>query len=367
MKKTNYRFKLHIFKKFARSAAIFLLVLFSLSTSTTFARTLTKYRGAVRDARLAVENILDPDGDDEAFENDAKSNRAILAQIRRDVPVSETIEWQNQTFETNNQWLAERLDKFEKEPVESPKREAYLTEIAERLSAIEDKLDELENAAAASRSKDEDKQKLAEILRREEYQKPVAEQESLFYRLYRRISEWLDKIFPRPNIPESNSNGNKLQSFSVVLQVILYALVLGIIGFLIYRFAPLFAARFRRLELGSKKERVVLGERLAAHENADTLFGEAENLARGGDLRGAIRKGYIALLCELSERKIIALQQNKTNRDYLRDVRKKNELYENMRGLTLNYERHWYGFEQAAAEDWENFRRDYRRAVSSNR
>ena len=112
---------------------------------------------------------------------------------------------------------------------------------------------------------------------------------------------------------------------------------------------------------------MILGERLAANETSENLLDEAEKLARNGDLRGAIRKGYIALLCELSERKIINLAQNKTNRDYLRDVRKKEDLYENIRGLTLNYERHWYGFSEAEPRDWEEFRRDYKRAVSSKR
>ncbi len=94
-------------------------------------------------------------------------------------------------------------------------------------------------------------------------------------------------------------------------------------------------------------------------------FAEAENLAGQGNLRGAIRKGYIALLCELADRKIIGLSQHKTNRDYLKDVRKQNELYKNMSGLTNNYERHWYGFDDAEESDWEEFRNSYKKAVGS--
>lgn len=348
-------------KKFALLAAIFAVAFFSFST-TVSARTLAKYRGAVREARLAAQNLLAPDDEDESFGDYQTSERATVAQIRKEIPISERIEWQNQTFETNNRWLAEKLDKFEKEPANSPKRKAFLNEIIERLDALEEKLDELENSAAPPRSKDEDKQKLAEILRREEYQKPEVAQESLFYKIYRRIMEWLEKIFPKPNIPEL-SGDNNFQSFSFVLQILLYAVILGIIGFLIYRFAPFFAARFRWFEKDEKPERVILGERLSANETSANLLDEAEKLARAGDLRGAIRKGYIALLFELSERKIIGLQQNKTNRDYLRDVRKKEKLYENMRGLTLNYERHWYGFSEAEPSDWEEFRRDYQKTI----
>ncbi len=35
-------------------------------------------------------------------------------------------------------------------------------------------------------------------------------------------------------------------------------------------------------------------------------------------------------------------------------------------GLTLNfhnYERHWYGFDSAEETDWEEFRRDYKKAI----
>ena len=149
------------------------------------------------------------------------------------------------------------------------------------------------------------------------------------------------------------------------MQMLLYALVLGVIGFLIRRFAPFLFKRFQNREKKEKRERVILGERLAADETAQNLFDEAENLARAGNVRGAIRKGYIALLCELADRKIIGLSRHKTNRDYLRDVRSKTELYENMNGLTLNFERHWYGFETADAEDWEEFKVGYERIITN--
>ena len=177
------------------------------------------------------------------------------------------------------------------------------------------------------------------------------------------MTEWAAKIFPHSGISPSNTDA--FQSLSFVLQMLVYALILGVIGFLIYRFAPFFISRFRSREASEKKERVILGERLADNQTSQNLFDEAENLARQGNLRGAIRKGYIALLCELSERKIIGLSKHKTNRDYLRDVRKQTELYRSISGLTLNYERHWYGFEEARETDWESFKSDYQKAVRS--
>ena len=345
-------------------AAVFLLLFFAaLAPLQVCAKSLDEYRKNVQAAKKLSVELLYPNDEDLANKDYAGFERQSVKQIRARIPASEKIQWQGAEIETDNQWLADKLNEFEKEPRNSTNREAILTEIGERLEAVEQKLKELENAASA-RTKDEDKRKLAEILRRAEYQKPAEKEESLFQKLYRRFMEWLREKFPRTNLPEGDSSG--FQSVSFILQMLLYALVLGVIGFLIHRFAPFLFNRFQNWERNEKRERVILGERISADETAQNLFDEAEKLAGEGNLRGAIRKGYIALLCELADRKIIGLSRHKTNRDYLRDVRKRRELYENMNGLTLNFERHWYGFDEADAKDWEEFKVEYRKAVGSS-
>jgi hypothetical protein len=109
----------------------------------------------------------------------------------------------------------------------------------------------------------------------------------------------------------------------------------------------------------------VLGERLAPDESAADLINEAERLARAGDLRGAIRKAYIAVLCELGDRKLIRLAQHKTNRDYLLSVRDRAELFGTMRPLTQAFERHWYGFAPATDADWNEYRALCNQAIQS--
>lgn len=329
-----------------------------------FAKTLAEYHTSVKSAADSTQDLIDYV--DEVLEDaDLKDNeyeREILAEIRKALPAAEKVEWEGSAVETGNQWLETDLKAYEEETKDWAKRRAILTDVSERLSAIEAKIAQLETATLSNRSKDEDKRKLAEILRRTEYQKPEA-QESWFQRLQKKIRDWFNEKFPRPDIPEGAGKG--LQSASFGLQILLYTVVLGFIAFLIYRFAPFFAEKFRRREKEEKGERVILGEKLSADEDAQTLFDEAEALAREGNLRGAIRKGYIALLCELSDRKIIGLAQHKTNRDYLRDVRKKQTLYQIMNGLTTSFERHWYGFETADEADWHEFKQTYQRAVSS--
>lgn len=345
-------------------AVVFLCLFFAaFAPLSAAAKSLAEYKENVQSSRKSVIELQYPNEEDVANKYYPEFERQALQSIRAKIPASEKIEWQGAELESNNRWLVGKLAEFEREPRNSSKRAAILNEINERLSALEQKIDELENASASGRSKDEDKHKLAEILRREEYQKSPGNQESFFHKLYRQLMEWLQSIFPRPNLPTAPSAG--FGSLTFVLQMILYALVLSVIAFLFRRFLPLFVKRFQSREKKEKGDRVILGERLAENENAQNLFDEAENLARTGNLRGAIRKGYIALLCELSDRKIIGLAQHKTNRDYLRDVSKRQELYQNMSGLTSNFERHWYGSEDAVEEDWEEFRNGYRKVVSS--
>jgi hypothetical protein len=330
---------------------------------TASAKTLKQYRENVRHARDLTISMLYPDIEDEASKKSQTPESEILSEIRQSLPATEKIEWEKGSIETDNQWLKQELKEFEAEAKTSSKRVVILTSISERLDALDEKLAELENSTAQTRAKDEDKQKLAEILRREEYRKPEAEEESFFQKIYRAISDWIRSLFPSLNLPDSGQNG--FSSLSFVLQILLYALVLGVIGFLIYKFAPFLANRFRWNQTSNEQERVILGERLSAEETAQNLFAEAESLAREGNLRAAIRKGYIALLCDLSDRKIIGLSRHKTNRDYLRDVRPKAELFQNMNRLTSNYERHWYGFEAAEEQDWEEFRNGYREVIKN--
>ncbi|HLM60131.1 MAG TPA: DUF4129 domain-containing protein [Pyrinomonadaceae bacterium] len=342
---------------------LFLCLLFS--PLNIYAKTPAEYRKSIEETIMLIEDFVYLDVETVSPQNYLKLERETLAKVRAKLPVTEKIEWQNGTIETNNLWLADKLDRFEREPRSSEKRFEVLGEIIERLEALERKMDELENSSVSNRAKDEDKRKLAQILQREEYQKPEEKQPSLFEKLFDSLMKWLEEMFPRSNAPAAASDNSGFSSFAFILQMLLYAVILGSIGFLVYRFAPLFATKYRVREKREKKERVVLGERLAANETAQNLFAEAERLASAGNLRDAIRKGYIAFLCELSDRKVIGLSQHKTNRDYLRDVRKKDELYENMSGLTNNYERHWYGFDAAEEKDWEEFKGRYKQAVGN--
>ena len=317
------------------------------------------YRAKIDKARTYVSDLLNFTAQAENGERVPVAEHNAVENIRAQMPIKETVEWQGQTIETSNEWLHSRLALFEKEP-DTTKRAINLTEIDELLSALSAKLAPA-TTAPEGRSKDEDKRKLAEILARAEYQKP-APKEARDMSWIGRLLEWIRSFFPE-NAPESPAAFD-FSTFAKALQILLFAIIFGLIAFGIYKFAPLLFPKIKRSSRVKKSHRTILGESIAADESSADLFSEAERLAREGEIRAAIRKGYIALLCELSDKHVIALEQHKTNRDYLRDVRSRRSLHGSMRGLTSSFERHWYGFQPTAGTDWETFRESYKKAVA---
>jgi hypothetical protein len=274
--------------------------------------------------------------------------------VREQLPEKESVHFQGQTIAVDNSWLQNELNDFEKSR-RATDRSAAVTRITERLKAIREHVQELKGAAAQPGDKDADKGRLAEILRRSEYVH-TAPQASALEQLIERILRWLGKLFPHPK-PLQPGN---LRWLSGLAQIIVVAVCLGVIALLIWRYGPRLMSG-RRKKKKKREARIVLGERLEPDQTAADLLAQAEGLAREGNLRAAIRKAYIALLCELGDRKIISLAQYKTNRDYLNAVRDKGSLYPSMRQLTNMFELHWYGFVPAGEADWNEFRNGYQR------
>jgi hypothetical protein len=324
------------------------------------------YRERVHKAADALDALRWSADEDESETARATRVAETLRQVRQAVMTVETVEWNKTPVRVDNAWLDQSLADYEKMSASDPRRADALLSMEERLYALDERLAETEGGQAkeaAQQGKDEEKGRLAAILRRDEYNKKVAE-ESALARLWRSFSKWLNSLFPdaKPDHSNPSSAGSK------VTQLVVLCLCLAGIAFLLWRYGPrLFTRTIRRRRKRERsKARVVLGETLEADQTASDLFTEAETLARDGDLRAAIRKGYIALLCELADRKILSLAQSKTNRDYLRAVQGVEPLHSEMRRLTNVFENHWYGFAPASPNDWTNFRAGYKKAVRSH-
>ncbi len=279
---------------------------------------------------------------------------ATIAQTRDNLPAKESIVANGTTVEVDNAWLHGELNDYEKMNHADQRSGETIARIIDRLRALDERLSEIEKGTATSlANKDDDKARLAEILRRPEYQQK-AEEGSAFERLWLRFLRWLAsllrKIFPQMKPIQPGS----ARAISSIAQVLVVAMALAVIAYVAWKLLPHY------LSSRSKKKAV----KREAHQTSADLFAQAESLARNGDLRAAIRKAYIALLCELGERNLISLAQHRTNRDYLRAVRE-TRVYPFMRPLTVSFENHWYGLVPAGDNEWNEFRQGYQNAVRS--
>ena len=332
----------------------FALFVILMSLARVSAATLTEYRRRVSGGLVAVQQLQLAYANGDSLHE--RSRQATLARLRALLPAKETVLLEGQTIAVDNSWLHEALEEYEKSLSVHGRSNEVLAHAGERLLALGQRLDEMQEGTKAA-GKDEEKGRLAEILRRPEYNKEAAEG-SAIGRLWERFLRWLASLFPKTKPIQRGSSW----ALSRIAQIIVIVVTLALIAFVIWKFLPRYL-RNRPKKKPKREARVVLGERLEPDQTAADLLTQAEALARSGDLRAAIRKAYIAFLCELGDRKVIGLAQHKTNRDYLNSVRERGSLHSTMRGLTNSFEVHWYGFVPPGENDWNDFRQRYQQAL----
>ncbi|MCU1264007.1 MAG: hypothetical protein JWM21_325 [Acidobacteria bacterium] len=335
------------------------LALVVIWSSACFAIPLAEYREHVKKAISALEQVNNAELHPPSYREAFIAANVHLAQAV--LPRKETVEWRGTNFNVDNSWFDDQLRELEKAAASESQRTPLLNQILGRLQALQERLDEIDKGVTLmSADKGEMRGRLAEILQRAEYAR-TAREESALSRVLRQLVQWIVKLFPRRR--SMSPGGASLVSRLAQIFVLLVAL--AAIGYAVRMFAPRFMNRRKGKRTTKPEARVVLGERLEPDQSAADLLAEAEALARAGDLRGAIRRGYIALLLELADRKMISLAQHKTNRDYLRAVRDIQRLHQNMEVLTNNFEQHWYGLVPANENDWLAFRAGYKEAVTA--
>lgn len=339
---------------------LFILIFVALLAGPASGMNLAEYREAVDEAYSHAYDIIREINDGE--DGYSEYEQECIAEMRRLLPPELDVDTGLGKEKFSHTRLHELLKQYES-AADRRSRAVIAEEIEETLSAALWKLKEIEKAAETERSKDEEKRKLAEILNREEFQKPSGDEESWLQRLIREFIEWLMGLLPSGG-PRPSVSGSPV--LAMLLQIVVIGAAVAAIAYGLYRLAPVIFPQFRRRRRKDDGERVILGETIGEDMTAKDLLAEAEALAAKGDHRGAIRKGYIALLCELSDRKLIGLARHKTNRDYLRDLRREAELHRRMQGLTGIFERAWYGAGGADGGAWAAFSTEAREAIRQN-
>jgi hypothetical protein len=333
-----------------------LCCLVAMPARAAAAASLEDYRERVRLATEITEGLrrLSGERSDIGAEAFGRLEERALKGVRDALPAGEKIEGAGFAFDVDNRWLHDELDLYVQIAAnETRERDELLWRVAQRLRALDTRLAEAASASQqAARDKEAEKGRLNAILRRAEYNEQAAEDTALA-RLWKRFTNWLRSL-----LPKSSPVGERTaDTFSVIARLFVFALTAAVIIYVLWKYGAQLLPRNRPRKKTGSEARVVLGERLAPGETTANLIEQAESLARAGDLRGAIRKAYIAVLVELGERRVLRLAAHKTNRDYLSALRRERAaLYGDMQPLTHNYERHWYGFAPATDADWYDFR-----------
>jgi hypothetical protein len=278
--------------------------------------------------------------------------------MRVALPERFTVEENGDVCKLDNSSLHKTLEDLKSLSVEEQLKK--IDEVKATLQALEMRIAERIAATPSGETKDQAKSRLESILARPEYATGPRGSNALA-RLIERFIRWLQSFFPKPRI----GSPARLDWLVFIVEVIVIGLAAAVLLYVAFILLRRFG-RIRRPRARKKKEaRIVLGERLEPEATSTDLLSQAEALVRNGDIRGAIRKAYIALLVELGDRKLISLAQHKTNRDYLNSVRSLPPLHSTMRGMTDIFERHWYGLEQATPDDWKDFRAGYLAALQA--
>ena len=278
-------------------------------------------------------------------------------KIKKLLPQSEQVDIEGQTVTVNNAWLHALIDSAQLLE-NGEERSEKLDEASGRLRALQENLEHLrtqssgEDMAAA-------REKLREIRSRPEFLKKGDDPLTAFIKKIRKeVLDFLTKAYTK--IMELLFGDNSGSSW--VYRGIVIA---GLIGALVLAFRML--RRIKRAPKKREKKRTVLGEEIDAGTTSNDLADAALAAAKAGDFRGAVRKLYISLLYELSERNMIELEPNTTNREYLAKVSGFQTLVAPMRYLTDRFDYFWYGMFPSSAEDFSVFHARYNEAMASVR
>ncbi len=273
---------------------------------------------------------------------------AAMNSVKQLVPAQEDIQLDDQIIRTNNSWLHDAVGLVIKNATGDEEQiRSMLIEIADRLFILQESV----NTSLNSTTTAQDQRALLEkILSRHEYL-PEEQKETVLKkwakRIWKKIEDLLLKLLSGRS-GQVGSTGTSAANF-VRIAVILVLLAAASIGLV---------KLMRRIQRRKKKDgdtREVLGEELPDDATAADLLDNANQLARAGDFRSAIRRAYIALLCDLEQRGNVRLHRSKTNRDYLDEVRPQQLLYPTFSVMTSAFEHVWYGQEPATESEFNDF------------
>jgi hypothetical protein len=310
------------------------------------AETLLKYENRVV---RAVEQVA-------RIKSDAEYEESGVENIKTLLPRHEQVEHEGQKLTADNSWLYAALDAYEAER-DLPKKKAKLGEIGDRLAALDAALIRSAETSPDNRGGQEPRAKLGEILDRKEYHEKEESRIAAFIRkIYKKVADFLGELRDAFGRLMGKVFGSAAQG-SLLSKILVFA-ALGIFLFFIVRLAMQIKPRRK-----TARKRTVLGEEVEAGATPGDLFETAMAAARAGDFRAAVRKLYISLLYELSERNLIEIDESATNHEYLARLARFAPLVPPVREMTARFDLSWYGLFPTSQEEFSSYLARYDEAM----
>lgn len=179
----------------------------------------------------------------------------------------------------------------------------------------------------------------------------IKPRESFWQKLQRKLAKIIESIFGE------NSFGTSAKITTVVIR--LFAILL--VGFLLYFIIGYLLGKDGNFFFGRKNKKVNIKEE-ELHENIHEInFPESiAKFERTGDYRSAVRYQFLFVLKKLSDRKSIIWNPEKTNKDYVAEL-KVPHLKNEFSNLSYIFDYVWYGEFIINEEDYLKFKNQYQR------
>ncbi len=157
--------------------------------------------------------------------------------------------------------------------------------------------------------------------------------ESFFEKLQRKIAQLLRSIFGETS----------LETSSHITSVVIRLFAILVVGFLLYFIIKFLINTKGSLFFGKKNKKLEINEE-ELHENIHEInFPQSiAKFENNGDYRSAVRYQFLFILKKLSDKKLILWNPEKTNKDYVAELKAahlKNEFY----NLSYIFDYVWYG------------------------
>ncbi|WP_294245990.1 DUF4129 domain-containing protein [uncultured Chryseobacterium sp.] len=172
---------------------------------------------------------------------------------------------------------------------------------------------------------------------------------SFWEKLMNKVYRLLESIFGKTVFTSSgNIAGVLIRLFAIVL-----------VGFLLYFIIKYFIGKDGAFLFGKKNRKLDIQEE-DLHENIHEInFPESIlRFENAGDFRSAVRYHFLWVLKKLSDKKRIAWNPEKTNRDYLAELEAPH-LKDQFYSLSYIFDYVWYGEFAITQEDYTKFRDQY--------